>query len=212
MPVPGFPLAVSSTCVVNRPTSRPPDYTVFYSSPGALTTTTMASADRYPRDLIGYGARPPHARWPGGARIAVQFVLNYEEGGENCVLHGDATSEQFLSEIVGAAAYPDRHMSMEGIYEYGSTRARPRALAPAAPRRRRGAAPARAHAGGVPGAPAPSGAPARLRRPRPRDRLPRLALDPLPGHRRGHRARAYAHRHADHQGADGRPAAGRGDT
>ena len=76
--------------------------------------------DNYPRDLIGYGARPPHARWPGGARIAVQFVLNYEEGGENCVLHGDAASEQFLSEIVGAAAYPDRHMSMEGIYEYGS--------------------------------------------------------------------------------------------
>ncbi|AMR82092.1 allantoinase PuuE [Cupriavidus nantongensis] len=75
---------------------------------------------RYPRDLTGYGARPPHARWPGGARIAVQFVLNYEEGGENCVLHGDAASEQFLSEIVGAAAYPDRHMSMEGIYEYGS--------------------------------------------------------------------------------------------
>ncbi|WP_116359445.1 allantoinase PuuE [Cupriavidus taiwanensis] len=75
---------------------------------------------RYPRDLTGYGARPPHARWPGGARVALQFVLNYEEGGENCVLHGDAASEQFLSEIVGAAAYPDRHMSMEGIYEYGS--------------------------------------------------------------------------------------------
>ncbi|ULX52438.1 allantoinase [Cupriavidus taiwanensis] len=75
---------------------------------------------RYPRDLIGYGARPPHAGWPGGARVALQFVLNYEEGGENCVLHGDAASEQFLSEIVGAAAYPDRHMSMEGIYEYGS--------------------------------------------------------------------------------------------
>ncbi|WP_066739016.1 allantoinase PuuE [Cupriavidus sp. D384] len=76
--------------------------------------------DNYPRDLIGYGAQPPHARWPGGARIALQFVLNYEEGGENCVLHGDAASEQFLSEIVGAAAYPARHMSMEGIYEYGS--------------------------------------------------------------------------------------------
>jgi len=76
--------------------------------------------DNYPRDLIGYGARPPHARWPGGARIALQFVLNYEEGGENNVLHGDAASEQFLSEIVGAAAYPGRHMSMEGIYEYGS--------------------------------------------------------------------------------------------
>jgi len=74
----------------------------------------------YPRDLIGYGRNPPHADWPGGARIAVQFVLNYEEGGENNVLHGDAGSEQFLSEIVGAASYPARHMSMESIYEYGS--------------------------------------------------------------------------------------------
>ncbi len=75
---------------------------------------------RYPRDLIGYGPQPPHADWPGDARVAVQFVLNYEEGGENCVLHGDAGSEQFLSEIVGAAAYPARHLSMESIYEYGS--------------------------------------------------------------------------------------------
>jgi allantoinase len=74
----------------------------------------------YPRDLVGYGRNPPHAAWPGGARVAVQFVLNYEEGGENSVLHGDAGSEQFLSEIIGAAAYPDRHMSMESIYEYGS--------------------------------------------------------------------------------------------
>lgn len=74
----------------------------------------------YPRDLIGYGRDVPHARWPGGARIAVQFVLNYEEGGENCVLHGDKASEQFLSEIIGAAAYEARHMSMESIYEYGS--------------------------------------------------------------------------------------------
>ena len=74
----------------------------------------------YPRDLVGYGRSPPHARWPGDARVAVQFVLNYEEGGENSVLHGDAGSEQFLSEIVGAAAYPDRHLSMESIYEYGS--------------------------------------------------------------------------------------------
>lgn len=72
------------------------------------------------RDLIGYGARPPHARWPGGARIALQFVLNHEEGAENCVLHGDAGSETFLSEIIGAAAYPMRHMSMESIYEYGA--------------------------------------------------------------------------------------------
>lgn len=74
----------------------------------------------YPRDLLGYGPNPPFADWPGGARIAVQFVLNLEEGGENCVLHGDAGSEQFLSEIVGAVAYPARHMSMESIYEYGS--------------------------------------------------------------------------------------------
>ena len=74
----------------------------------------------YPRDLIGYGRTPPHPQWPGKARVAVQFVLNYEEGGENCVLHGDAASEQFLSEMFNPAAYPERHMSMEGIYEYGS--------------------------------------------------------------------------------------------
>jgi allantoinase len=74
----------------------------------------------YPRDLIGYGRNPPHPHWPGGARIAVQFVLNYEEGGENSVLHGDAASEQFLSEIVNPAAYPARHLSIESMYEYGS--------------------------------------------------------------------------------------------
>ena len=75
----------------------------------------------YPRDMIGYGRTPPHAAWPGRARVAVQFVVNYEEGGENCVLHGDAASEAFLSEIVGAAALPGaRHMNMESIYEYGS--------------------------------------------------------------------------------------------
>lgn len=74
----------------------------------------------YPRDLIGYGAQPPHANWPDGARIAVQVVMNYEEGGENCVLHGDAGAETFLSEIIGAPTVPDRHMSMESIYEYGS--------------------------------------------------------------------------------------------
>lgn len=78
------------------------------------------STQAYPRDLIGYGKTPPHAQWPGGARIAVQFVLNYEEGGENAVLHGDAGSEQFLSEMFNPASYPERHMSMEGIYEYGS--------------------------------------------------------------------------------------------
>ncbi|QGG79574.1 allantoinase PuuE [Litorivicinus lipolyticus] len=75
----------------------------------------------YPRDLIGYGPTPPHANWPNRARIAVQFVLNYEEGAENCVLHGDPASEIFLSEIIGAAAFQGRrHMSMESIYEYGS--------------------------------------------------------------------------------------------
>ena len=75
----------------------------------------------YPRDLAGYGPNPPDARWPGGARLALQLVLNYEEGGENCVLHGDSTSEAFLSEIVGADAREGvRHMSMESIYEYGS--------------------------------------------------------------------------------------------
>jgi len=80
----------------------------------------MTSSSAYPRDLVGHGRNPPHARWPGGARIAVQFVLNYEEGGENSVLHGDAGSEQFLSEMFNPPAYPDRHMSMESIYEYGS--------------------------------------------------------------------------------------------
>ncbi len=81
---------------------------------------TYDSTLPYPRDLVGYGPNPPHARWPGGARIAVQFVLNYEEGGENSVLHGDAGSEQFLSEMFNPASYPERHISMEGIYEYGS--------------------------------------------------------------------------------------------
>jgi allantoinase len=80
----------------------------------------MSTKSNYPRDLIGYGANPPHPRWPGNARIAVQFVLNYEEGGENSVLHGDSGSEQFLSEIIGAVAYENRHLSMESIYEYGS--------------------------------------------------------------------------------------------
>ena len=75
----------------------------------------------YPRDVQGYGPAPPKANWPHGARLAVQFVVNYEEGGENCVLHGDPASEAFLSEIVGARALPgQRHMSMESIYEYGS--------------------------------------------------------------------------------------------
>ena len=85
-----------------------------------LFIIAMSNDPNYPRDLTGYGRNPPQANWPGRARVAVQFVLNYEEGGENCVLHGDPGSEQFLSEIVGAASYPSRHMSMESIYEYGS--------------------------------------------------------------------------------------------
>ncbi|GAB2189579.1 hypothetical protein MAH1_11870 [Sessilibacter sp. MAH1] len=73
------------------------------------------------RDLIGYGQNPPNPKWPNNARIALQFVINYEEGGENCILDGDPASEKFLSEIVGAEAYVNqRHMSMESIYEYGS--------------------------------------------------------------------------------------------
>ena len=81
----------------------------------------MTEKISYPRDLTGYGATPPAANWPGDARIAVQIVLNYEEGGENNILHGDAASEAFLSEIVGAAAWPgQRHANMESIYEYGA--------------------------------------------------------------------------------------------
>jgi len=75
----------------------------------------------YPRDLIGYGQTLPQAQWPGDARIAVQFVINYEEGAENCILHGDDASEAFLSEMVGTPPIPAmRHMSMESLYEYGS--------------------------------------------------------------------------------------------
>lgn len=78
-------------------------------------------ATRYPRDMTGFGAEPPAANWPDGARIAVQLVLNYEEGGENNLLHGDPASEAFLSEIVGASAWEgQRHWNMETIYEYGS--------------------------------------------------------------------------------------------
>jgi len=76
---------------------------------------------RYERDMIGYGPRRPAADWPGGAKIAVQFVLNYEEGGESCLLHGDAASEGFLSDISGAAPWPgQRNWNMESLYEYGA--------------------------------------------------------------------------------------------
>lgn len=81
----------------------------------------MTSLEPYPRDLAGYGRTPPHPHWPGDARIAIQFVINYEEGGENCIIHGDPASEAFLSEVVGAAPWPgQRHMNMESIYEYGA--------------------------------------------------------------------------------------------
>jgi len=77
--------------------------------------------EHYPRDMVGYGAAPPKEKWPDGARIAVQFVLNYEEGSENAILHGDEASESFLSEIVNAQPVPGmRHMSMESLFEYGS--------------------------------------------------------------------------------------------
>jgi len=81
----------------------------------------MVGDEDYPRDMIGYGRNPPDPKWPGAARVAVQFVINYEEGGENSILHGDAASEAFLSDIVGAEPFVGlRHMSMESLYEYGS--------------------------------------------------------------------------------------------
>src|SRR6266581_9434720 len=80
-----------------------------------------ADVSPYPRDLAGYGRHPPDPRWPGGARVAVQFVVNYEEGGERNILHGDATSEAFLSDVLGAQPWPgQRHMNVESTYEYGS--------------------------------------------------------------------------------------------
>jgi putative urate catabolism protein len=90
-----------------------------------ITTSTPNSESKatppYPRDLVGYGRKPPEPHWPGDARIALQFVINYEEGGENCILHGDAASEAFLSEVVGAAAWPGRrNINMESVYEYGA--------------------------------------------------------------------------------------------
>ncbi len=86
-----------------------------------MTNDTEKTEAGYPRDLIGYGADPPVVRWPGSARIAVQFVINYEEGGENCVLHGDAASEAFLSDVLGAQPWPgQRHLNVESMYEYGS--------------------------------------------------------------------------------------------
>src|SRR5262249_60773732 len=88
-----------------------------------LRPVAMSPRDfpKYPRALAGYGRGPPDPRWPGGARIAVQFVVNYEEGGERNILHGDATSEAFLSDVLGATPWPGaRHMNVESMYEYGS--------------------------------------------------------------------------------------------
>lgn len=80
----------------------------------------MGSPGPHPRGMVGYGASPPDPRWPGSARVAIQFVLNYEEGAERCVLDGDAASETFLSEMANPSAFPARHMTMESLYEYGS--------------------------------------------------------------------------------------------
>ena len=81
----------------------------------------MSSLSQYPRDLRGYGRTPPDPRWPGNARIAVQFVVNFEEGSENCILHGDQASEAFLTDVIGARPWPgQRHISVESMFEYGS--------------------------------------------------------------------------------------------
>jgi allantoinase len=81
----------------------------------------VAEFSKYPRDLAGYGRNPPDPRWPGGARVAVQFVLNYEEGGERNILHGDESSEAFLSDVLGSKPWPgQRHMNVESMYEYGA--------------------------------------------------------------------------------------------
>ncbi|MGQ0708403.1 MAG: allantoinase PuuE [Rhodoferax sp.] len=109
------PNHASPARAASTPQGAHPDHATWPRCSGHYDSTAP-----YPRDLRGYGARPPHAAWPGQARVAIQFVLNYEEGGENCVLHGDAGSEQFLSELFNPASYPERHLSMEGIYEYGS--------------------------------------------------------------------------------------------
>src|SRR4029078_2844412 len=108
----GITWCASHSASATRPSTRP--------SGGYSRSVRCADMDGYPRDIVGYGPTPTDARWPSGAAIAVQFVLNYEEGAENCVIDGDAASETFLSEMTPATAFPDRHMSMESLYEYGS--------------------------------------------------------------------------------------------
>src|SRR5690606_27615158 len=99
-------------CILYSPASR------LNSRQQTICETKM---NRYPRDMHGYGPTPPNADWPGGAHVAVQFVLNYEEGGENNILHGDAASEAFLVDVLGAAPWPDqRHANVESMYEYGA--------------------------------------------------------------------------------------------
>ncbi len=140
-----------------------------------------------PATCAATARRCRHARWPGEARIALQFVLNYEEGGENNVLHGDPTSETFLSELVTAQAYENRHMTMESIYEYGSRVGVWRILREFEQR----GLPLTVFGVGI-GAGALPRTAADFHRRRPRDRLPRAALDPLPEPARGHRARAMS--------------------
>jgi len=157
---------------------------------------TYDTTQAYPRDLVGYGEHVPHAQWPGQARVAVQFVLNYEEGGENSVLHGDAGSEQFLSEMFNPASYPDRHISMEGIYEYGSRAGVWRILREFEKR----GLPLTVFGVGMALERHPE-LTRRLGRAGPRDCLPRLALDSLPEHGRSARARAHAAGHGRHRKA-----------
>ena len=151
-----------------------------------------SAAVPYPRDMVGYGRAVPHADWPGRARIAVQFVLNYEEGGERCVLDGDATAETFLSEIIGAPAFPARHMTMESIYEYGSRAGVWRLLREferrALPLTVFGVATA------LERNPEATAAFVALGH---EIAVPRLALDPLPGRRRRNRGDAHAARGRD---------------
>ena len=157
----------------------------------------------YPRDLIGYGRRPPDPRWPGQARLALQIVLNYEEGGERAILHGDAESEAFLQEVVGMSPLPGvRNLQVESIYEYGSRVGFWRLLRLFAERDikisvfavamalERHPEAARGH-----------------RRGRPRGREPRVALDRLPVRGRGRGARAHAPRRRELDAGDGEPAA-----
>ena len=141
---------------------------------GPAAGVGRADVSDYPRDMVGYGPHPPDPHWPGGAKIAVQFVLNYEEGAENSVLHGDPASETFLSEIDAAPSrFRNRHMSMESLYEYGSRAGLWRVLRIF---ERRGL-PLTIFGGGRWRWQRNPEAVAAFLRPRPRDRLPRPALD-----------------------------------